>query len=281
MAALNADAQVIADFTFDDTAGTPLVELPDGSGDPDATIADSAVLDATGNGHVFDVSDDDPASSTYERTADRLLALQTNGAGQLEIDYPGGFDGNRSSQAFIDFNTSIEPGLFTGATLTLETTAWSFEVEDSDDDELFRLGFGDTSPTNQTAQFRFRVDDTNGIELRADALGDGATDTGWVLTDLALDEDQPVTFVIGVDYTANTYTINYQRADDLLPTTFFAGQLGSDGGVTRGANFLRFEFDDDFADDTFAFERLTVAAIPEPAAGACLALVAFAFRRRA
>ncbi len=268
LTAAPATAQTtILDFWFDDPTGTALVEQPDGSGNPDATIPGTGVVDNSGNGNLFDVSDDDPFSLTYERTPDRLLANQADGAGRLAIGYAGGFDGNRSSTSFVQFNTPIDPAVYDRALLTLEVAPWSFEDEVSDDDEEIRIGFGDASATNQTAQFRFIVRDTpdannnTGIALNADALGDGATDSPTIVVpELSLNQTESVTFEIDVDYTTNTYAIRWQQASDATPTEFFSGSLGSDLGEVRAANFLRLGFDDDFSDDTLAFERLTVTA---------------------
>lgn len=233
----------IVDFEFNEAAGTALMDDPNDGIDP--VVSDSV------SGQTW--SPRDPGDEVD------LQNIVTDGTGLLDVS---GYDSGSTRDASLELAPSdqITSSQNPIGILTVEFAPWSFGPYVSGDDEEVRAGFGNTSATNTLGIFVLERIGTDQVTLRADAAGAGAD---GVAVDLFDDvQIDPVTVVLKIDKSTNTYGISY--AVGAGPLTPLAGNTGLALDPARNGNFLRLAFDEPYTGDTFAIDRYTVAVVPEP-----------------
>jgi hypothetical protein len=214
----------IADFTFNDAAGTA-IELAANSATP---------------GMNFDAHAP-------------LSGVLTNGLGQLDATPKSNID---LGSTYIDL-----PGMTTGRVLGLFELSWDFDVliYDPAQDEEMRISLTSNNPrgTVITAETFFTRTSANDVSLRGNAIGTGATATST----LVLGSSVPrMLTILDADLDADTYTLHYST--DGGATFLTLGPAALD--PARGVESLRLVLNESFADDTVLIERVAFAVVPEP-----------------
>ncbi len=241
-------AITIFDFQFDDPSGTNLVSAADGSG----------------NGYSF-------AGSDY-------AGLETNGSGLLVFQPVvsvgnGLFGATRATRSFeLSAADQITSSQNAQARFAMVIAPWNFSSPNGND-VSFQFGFGSGSATNVAAQFTLSrpINDnpSNQVFLGTSALGTGATSKpAEAVFDAVLSES--VTIFIDLDKAQDLYSVSYQVGGG-SEQVFFSGTTDS----ARDGRFIRFTHGGSGENrlvepNSFAIDRITLTAVPEPTSAALL-----------
>jgi len=237
---------ILADFLFDDTAGT---DIP--------SVVNSSPLSG-----MFDVDDDN---------AD----VVTDGTGYLDAS---GKANTEFGTSYVDLPTinAAAPGRVIG----LFEVTWAFDenVYDPSQDEEFRLSLITFVPrsTFVTGETFFVRTSATEVTMYGNAVGTGASDT----SDIILGSSGSLLTLIDIDLGADTLELFYSADGGL---TFLSAGVGA-LDPSRGIESLRLVLNEDYTDDTLLIDRVAVSLVPEPAsallAGLAAASVAGVRRRR-
>ena len=205
-----------------------------------------------------------------------ITGVTTNGTGGLAFAY----NSTSSTRSFADI-----PDVSTGILqLDILVASWDFSGVTAAPGfgPLVEFGFspvtGTTNGATRTALIQFAADNTE-ADILGVASGTGGSNTPAGLNVFGRVQTTPITFRLVADFDANTYAVSSSANNFATPAS---GTLAGD----RGANFIQIRALDNFTagGSSFIVDRITLTAIPEPAATATLAGLAIlgvvAARRR-
>ncbi|WP_146444637.1 hypothetical protein [Botrimarina colliarenosi] len=226
-------ATLIADFRFDDTAGTKLEDAANAV-DPLNKLG----VDADFNDAVTD------GAGKYDGSG---KANTEQGASYLDV-------GNITS----------------GKLYLLFDVAWAFDesIYDPSQDEEFRVSLmrdnASTASTFVTAENNFRRDSATTVSLFGNAVGTGSSDT----PSISLGSSGDMLTILVADLDAQSMELFYSTDDGSSFTSLGTGSLDP----SRGVQSLRFVLNEDFSNDSLLVDRIAYALVPEPAAAALLTI---------
>lgn len=233
-------------------------------------LATAFILPALASAQVLHTwSFDDPVGTALNASASAggiffntpVAGVATNGSGSLVIAY----NSASSTRSFADI-----PDVGTGILqLDVLVAGWDLSGVTADPDfgPLVEFGFanatGSSNGTTRTALIQFAADNT-GSDIVGVAGGTGAAGTAGNIV-FGKTQATPVTFRLVANFDADTYVVS-SSADNFSTVT--GGTLAAD----RGANFILIRALDNFTvgGGSFTVDRITVTAIPEPAAATVL-----------
>ncbi|QDT69341.1 hypothetical protein MalM25_22770 [Planctomycetes bacterium MalM25] len=222
-AARPANAVVLHDFLFNDTAGVA-IEAAANSVDP-LTLFD-ADSDSTG--------------------------VTTNGLGQLDLS---GKDNTSFGSHYIDINPGITDGKVYGV---LEAT-WDFQsVLDPAENEELRISLISNDPRSTfiTAQVEIERTDDDELVIFGNAFGTGSSNIpAATLNGGSLTQTDTFVTVLEADLTLDTYEVFFSADDGASFQSIGAGAIDP----TRGVESARLVFNNDFVGDNVLLDRFFFA----------------------
>lgn len=243
-----ANATLLEEFAFDDTAGTSI----------------DAAENSVNPGNLLSIDED-------------LMDMLTNGSTAGELD--------TSTKTNVEFGRGIVDSLFkakVGRYLAVMELTWHFDAGslDTAENEEIRLTILDSGTSFVTAEFEIQREDDNTVTILGNGVGSGSSDiSAVVLNGGSLSQSSKFIAVVDANLTDDTFAVHFSSDAGTSFTTLTGGVLSP----SRGVDSLRMVLNNDLSEDAILIDRIYLAhaLIPEPSSMTSLLLgIALLLKRR-